>query len=386
MMRVAIVGSGYIARVHARLARELGAEVVAVCGRTLSAAAGFGVGRAYDNLDAMLRAEKPDVVHVCTPNSLHAEQAVAAFAAGAHVLCEKPMATSSDDCRRMIDAAARAGRVGAVAYCYRGYPLVRELRRMVRAGGFGELWRVSGLYLSQDVFDPVRYQWHFTPGLCGPSYALFDYGVHWLDLVQFIAGDAIVEIFARFNTRRPSRVWKGGPGEGPRPKGLAEEGGRVRVAFGLEDQADILIGLAGGASGGATVMALSPGNANHIAVSMDGSTGGFDWQQEQPDSFVERRPGRKTIYQRDPERLAAGERWTAMVPAGHPEGYLDAFRNVIAESWRGMHGETADFATLEAGLRGVEIVEAAIASVQKGNPIAVRSSAAFERAYPPAVG
>jgi predicted dehydrogenase len=382
MKRAAIVGSGYIARVHARLIRELGCEVVAVCGRTLSGAAALGVGEAYDNLDAMLRAEKPDVVHVCTPNALHAEQAIAAFAAGAHVMCEKPMATSADDCRRMIDAAARAGRVGAVAYCYRGYPLVRELRGLVRGGHIGELWRVSGLYLSQDVFDPARYQWHFTPGACGPSYALFDYGVHWLDLVQFIAGDPIAEIFARFSTRRPSRVWKGGPGEGPRPQGAAEDGGGVRVSFDLEDQADILIALKSGASGAATIMALSPGNANHIALSMDGSSGGIDWQQEQPDIYVERRPGRRTHLQRDPDRLAAGDRWTAMVPAGHPEGYLDAFRNVIAESWRGMRGEGADFPGLEAGLVGLEIVEAGIASVRARAPVAVRSSVPFERAYP----
>src|SRR5436190_23777826 len=111
-MRAAIVGSGYIARVHARLIREIGGEVVAVCGRTLAAAGAFGVGRAYDNLDALLRAEKPDVVHVCSPNSFHAEQTIAAFAAGAHVLCEKPMAATSDDCQRMIEAASKAKRVG----------------------------------------------------------------------------------------------------------------------------------------------------------------------------------------------------------------------------------------------------------------------------------
>ena len=165
-MRAAIVGSGYIARVHARLIRELGGEVVAVCGRTLAAASAFSVGAAYDDLNAMLRAVKPDVVHVCTPNALHADQTIAAFRAGAHVLCEKPMAITSDDCRRMIDAAERAKRVGAIAFCYRGYPLVRELRRLVRDGHFGALWRVSGLYLSQDVFDPEKYQWHFTPGAC----------------------------------------------------------------------------------------------------------------------------------------------------------------------------------------------------------------------------
>jgi predicted dehydrogenase len=385
MMRAAIIGSGYIARVHARLIRELCGEVVAVCGRTRGAAEAFGIGTAYDDVAAMLRAEKPDVVHVCSPNAFHAEQTIAAFAAGAHVLCEKPMATSADDCRRMIDAAGRAGRVGAIAYCYRGYPLVRELRRLVAAGSFGDLWRVSGLYLSQDVFDPEKYQWHFTPGLCGPSYALFDYGVHWLDLVQFISGRPVREIFARFGTRRRDRLWRGGPGQGPMPPGHPDSQGAVHVDFALEDQADIVIGLDGGASGGATIMALSPGNPNHIAVSMDGARGGFDWLQEQPNSYVERRLGQKIVRDKDPDRLQPADRWTSGVPGGHPEGYLDAFRNVIAESWRGMRGETKDFPTFGAGLRGIEIVEAAVASAGKGGTLPVANEGpAFEEAYPPA--
>ena len=167
-MRAAIVGTGYIARVHARLIRELGGEVAAVVGRSLGSAQAFGAGNAYGDMAAMLRAERPEVVHVCTPNALHCEQAIAAFRAGAHVLCEKPMATSGEECARMIEAAGRAGRVGAIAYCYRGYPLVRELRARVAAGDFGALWRVSGAYLSQDVFDAEKYVWHFTPGVSAP--------------------------------------------------------------------------------------------------------------------------------------------------------------------------------------------------------------------------
>src|SRR4029079_8022714 len=152
-MRAVIIGTGYIGRVHARLITELGGKVVAVAGRTLASAHAFGFRDAYDNVEHMLRAVKPDVVHVCSPNHLHAEHTLAALRSGAHVMCEKPMATNHDDCLRMIDAADKAKRTGAIAYCYRGYPLIRELRRRVAGADFGELWRVSGLYLSQDVFD-----------------------------------------------------------------------------------------------------------------------------------------------------------------------------------------------------------------------------------------
>ena len=382
-MRAAIIGAGYIAAIHARLIRELGGEVVAVCGRTLSSAQGFGVGEAYDDVNAMLRAVKPDVVHICSPNTFHAEQTIAAFASGAHVLCEKPMATGSDEAKRMIDAADKASRIGAIAYCYRGYPLVRELRRRVRAGDFGDLWRIAGAYLSQDVFDAAKYQWHFSPGLCGPSYALFDLGVHWLDLVQYVAGQPISEIFANFSTRRPRRTWRGGPGQGPQPAAPTENDGAVTIDFALEDQADILIRGRSGASGSATVMALSPGHPNGLSFSMDGSTGGFDWQQEQPNTFLERRPGQNCLRQRDPGRLDPADRWTAGTPLGHPEGYLDAFRNVIAESWRAMRGEAKDYPTFQAGLNGIAIVEAAVRSAADRQPVPiVTSEAGFAEAYP----
>src|SRR5215467_4793969 len=101
-MRAAIVGAGGIARVHTRLIRELGGTLVGVCGRTLTSAqaAHFSGAPAYDNLAALLREQKPDVVHVCSPNHLHAEHTMTALCAGAHVLCEKPMAISSDTCEQ----------------------------------------------------------------------------------------------------------------------------------------------------------------------------------------------------------------------------------------------------------------------------------------------
>jgi predicted dehydrogenase len=363
-MRAVIIGAGYIGRIHARLITELGGKVMAVAGRTLASAQAFGFGNAYDNVEMMLRTEKPDVVHVCSPNHFHAEHTLAALRGSAHVMCEKPMATNHDDCLRMIDAADKARRTGAIAYCYRGYPLIRELRRRVAARDFGALWRITGLYLSQDVFDPGKYVWHFTPGTVGPAFALMDYGVHWLDLVEFVTGERINEITASFSTRRPKRVWTGGPGQGPEPAGRKLPSGDVEVELPLEDQADLLFRLEKGAAGTATVMALSPGNANHIMLSIDGDKGGFDWQQEQPNTFTERRLNEKVVRDKNPDRLHPDDRFAAGVPAGHPEGYIDAFRNVIAESWRAMQGEKVVYPAFADGARGLALVEAAVKSAR----------------------
>jgi predicted dehydrogenase len=266
----------------------------------------------------------------------------------------------------MIAAAGRAGRVGAVAYCYRGYPLLRALRRDVAGGRFGRLRRIGGLYLSQDVFAADKYQWHFTPGTVGGSYALMDYGVHWLDLAEYVTGERIVELTAQLSTQQKRRIWRGGAGQGPRPSGQELADGGVAVDFALEDQADLLLRFAGGASGTLTVSAVSPGHPNHIALSVDGDQAGFDWRQERPNTCLERRLSGVAVRQRDPETMDPADRWAATAPAGHPEGYLDAFRNVIAESWRAMRSEAVTYPTFADGLRGVELVEAALASAAVG--------------------
>lgn len=366
MLRTALVGAGGIARVHTRLIRELGGQLVGVCGRTLASAAAFGGAPAYDNLAAMLRGEKPDVLHVCSPHHLHAEHSIAGLVAGAHVLCEKPMATSVDDCQRMIDAADRAGRIGAIAYTYRGYPLIEVLRHRVAEGGFGSLRRIGGCYLSQDVLAADKYVWMFTPGASGQSYALMDFGVHWLDLVEYVSGQKIVELTAQFSTHVPERIWHGGPGEGPRPP----DGERVQSN--LEEQADLLIRLENGGAGAVTVSGVAPGHPNTIVLSADGPARGFDWNQQEPNVFRIRCAAGTTIHQRSPNDLPADRKWMSLLPAGHAEGYIDAFRNIVFQAWSAMHGEAIRFPNFADGMRGVALVDAAVRSATRREPVSTR--------------
>jgi predicted dehydrogenase len=369
--RVAIIGTGGIAHVHVRLIRELGGELVAVCGRTLSGASAFGHAQAFDDPARMLRETAPDIVHVCSPHHLHAEHSITALAAGAHVLCEKPMATRIDDGLRMIEAAERAGRVGAVAYTYRGYPLVEVLRAKVAAGAFGQIRRASGAYLSQDVFAADKYVWMFSPGTTGHSYALMDLGIHWLDLIEFVSGQKIIEITAQFSTHQPDRVWHGQAGEGTEPPGSRTEDGGIRVRHGLEEQADLLIRLSGGAAGCVTVSGVSPGHPNTIILSLDGSEAGADWNQQEPNIWIERRPSGNTIRQRSPEALSDARSWMSRLPAGHAEGYVDAFRNVVFQAWSAMGGAEIGFPTFLDGLRGLHLIEAAVRSADTRQSVTI---------------
>ncbi len=371
-MRAAIIGTGGIAQIHARIISDLGGELVAVCGRTLAGAkTAFPKHKAFDDPARMLADCRPDVVHVCSPNHLHAEHTIASFASGAHVLCEKPMATSLADCRRMIEAAEKSGRVGAIAYTYRGYPLVQLLRRRVAAGDFGSLRRFSGCYLSQDVFASNKYVWMFTPGTSGRSYALMDLGIHWLHLVEFVSNQAIEEITALFSTHQPERVWRGQPGEGPRPSGAPTADGGVAVNFDLEDQADLLIRLRGGAAGCATISGVSPGHPNTIVLSVDGSQRGFEWNQEKPNTYMEFSTAGNVVRQRTPDELPADIAWMSRLPAGHAEGYVDAFRNIVAQAWSAMRGEASEYPNFADGMRGIALIEAAVTSARERRPVKV---------------
>jgi predicted dehydrogenase len=369
--RIAIIGTGGIALLHARLIRELGGELVAVCGRTLDGARAFGHAPPYGEPSLMLRETAPDIVHVCSPHQFHARHSILALEAGAHVLCEKPMATEIDDALRMIEAAERAGRVGAICYTYRGYPVVEILRARIAASAFGGLRRASGVYLSQDVFAFDKYVWMFSPGTTGRSYALMDLGVHWLDLIEYVSGQRIVEMCAQFSTHQRERVWRGRPGEGDEPPGSPTEDGGIAVRHLLEEQADLLIRLNGGAAGCVTVSGVSPGHPNTIALSLDGSEAGADWDQQDPNIWIERRPSGNTVHQRTPDALPSALSWMSKLPAGHAEGYADAFRNVISQAWSAMRGEMTPYPTFTDGLRSLRLVEAAVQSAAARRFIAV---------------
>src|SRR5690349_2454881 len=143
-VRAGIVGTGFIAAVHAQAVRATGGEVVAVLGSTPAAtargAATMGSARGAADLAELVAADDVDVVHICTPNSTHVAMAEATLRAGKHVICEKPLAISVADARRLDDLAQASGRVASVPFVYRFYASVREARERLARDDAGPLW------------------------------------------------------------------------------------------------------------------------------------------------------------------------------------------------------------------------------------------------------
>jgi predicted dehydrogenase len=342
-LRTAIVGSGFVARVHAAAVRDLGGTVVAVCSRTRAGAdqlaTEIGGATAYDSLADVL-AQGVDVVHVCTPNAVHAEQTLLALEHGAHVVCEKPLATSTEESARMLAALEASGRVGAVAYHVRGYPLVEHMRTGVAAGELGELRLVHGRYMCDDALL-VSSGWRLEPASSGPSYVAADLGAHWFDAAEHVAGARIAEVLAEFRTFVPGRA--------------------------LEDHASVLLRFDNGAIGSAAFSALGAGRKNQLLLELEGSRAGYTWDQESPNELLHRHAEAPTqIVVKDP--ATTGGRW----PAGHAEGYEDAFRVILGNAYAAMAGEPHEpFPTFADGRRGMQLLEATLRSARDGGWVAV---------------
>jgi predicted dehydrogenase len=342
-LRTAIVGSGFVARVHAAAVRDFGGRIVAVSSRTRAGAdqlAGEIEATAYVSLEDAL-GSGVDVVHVCTPNALHVVQTLLALEHGAHVVCEKPLATSTDESRRMLDALESSGRVGAVAYHVRGYPLVEHMRATVADGGLGELRVVRGRYVCDDALL-VSEGWRLLPDSSGPTYVTADLGAHWFDLAEHVTGARISEVLADFRTFVPGRA--------------------------LEDHASLLLRFDNGATGTAEFSALGAGRKNQLLFELEGSRGGFTWDQESPNELLHRHAEQPTqIVVKDPGANARRAAEFARYPAGHAEGYGDAFRTILRDAYLAMDGEAHNlFPTFADGHRGIQVLEATLRSVADG--------------------
>src|SRR5438874_4504875 len=208
-LRAAVVGTGFIGVVHVDALRRLGVEVVGVVGsspeRARAKGASVPLPAPYESFEAMLADERVEVVHLTTPNHLHYEQAKAVLGAGKHVVCEKPLALDSAQSAELLELAQRSGLVHCTNFNVRFYPQCQEARALVADGRLGDVWNVHGGYLQDWLLLPTDWNWRLEPDKGGELRAVADIGSHWLDLVQFVTGRRVVELFADLATTIPVR-------------------------------------------------------------------------------------------------------------------------------------------------------------------------------------
>ena len=371
-IRLGMVGGGegaFIGGVH-RIAARLDDHYQLVAGALASTAPkakrsgralGLADDRSYGDFATMATAEAAradgiEVVAIVTPNHLHVPVAEAFLNAGIHVICDKPLATTAKDARRLQSLAAKRGLVFAVTYNYTGYPMVRQARQMVREGLLGDIRVVQVEYAQDWLTDKLeatgqkQADWRTDPARSGAGGCVGDIGTHAYQLAGYVSGLAASELCAELST--------------------FVEGRR------LDDNVQVMLRFTGGARGALWASQVAPGNENNLRLRVYGSKGGLAWHQEQPNQLQWSPFGQPTqTISRATGAANTDAARVTRIPAGHPEGYLEAFATLygeIAQAIRAARpgGAKADaamqFPGLVDGVRGVEFIEAAVASSARG--------------------
>jgi predicted dehydrogenase len=372
-IRVGVAGTGFAASSHLEaLARLPDVEVVAVSGRdpsrTRELAARYGA-RAHEDHFALLDDPSVEAVHNCTINRLHPEVNLGALERGKHVLSEKPLASGGHESAELAAAAERAasdGVVSGVCFNYRHYPLVAQIREMLRTGEHGAPHFVHGGYLQDWLLLRTDWNWRLDEADNGPSRAVADIGSHWSDLVQHVTGDRIVSVLADLGTLHPTRLR---PADDRATFATAGDEDGEPVDVETEDFGSVLVRFASGARGSFVVSQTSAGCKNGLSFQVDAARAAFAWDQETPDrAWVGRRGGPNLELVRDPSTLLPRAARLARLPAGHGEGWFDALRNLLADFYAGVDARRtdsehdSDVATFEEGHARVQLVEAVLAS------------------------
>ena len=371
-LRLGMVGGGqgaFIGAVHRAAARlddhyELVAGALSGDPARASASAAearIDPGRSYDDYRVMARAEaaRPDgidVVSIVTPNYLHAPVATAFLEAGIDVICDKPLAISMAEGRALAALARRHNRVFALTHTYSGYPMVRHARALAADGALGALRLVQVEY-SQDWLAAsigradtgAEHNWHNDPLRAGPGGTLADIGTHAYQLAHYISGQVPAELLAELSTFVPGRP--------------------------LDDHVQVMLRYANGARGTLWASQVATGCENALRIRLYGSRAQLAFDQENPNQlwFTPQGGAAQRLTSGRADSAAAAH--ATRVPAGHPEGYFEAFAQLYTDAALHIHARNAGLpvpeaarglATVDDGVAGLAFIEAVLRSNQAG--------------------
>jgi predicted dehydrogenase len=364
---VAVVGTGFIGPVHVEAIRRLGHRVVGLLGsspaKSAQVAKALDIEKGYASYDELLADSAVKVVHLASPNVAHFEQCRLALRAGKHVVCEKPLAMTSQQTRELVELAKASSVIAAVNYNVRFYPLVLEARERVRSGQLGDIFHVTGSYLQDWLLQPTDFNWRVLASEGGELRAVADIGTHWLDTLNFITGLRVEAVCADLRTVHPTRMK---PTGGSETFTNAERANGTPVTIDTEDYGSILLRFQGGAKGCLTVSQVAAGRKNCLRFDLAGSKSSLTWDSEEPNTLLVGHRGRANEQLiRDPSLLTASVLPYANYPGGHAEGFPDTFKQLYRAIYADIaNGKSASplYATFEDGHREVLMCEAILAS------------------------
>jgi len=371
-LKYGMIGGGkgaFIGDVHRKaIAMDGKAELVAGCfsqsfENTLETGGFWKVDkkRLYRTYGDMIRAEakrpdKIDFLIIVTPNNTHFPIAKLALENGFHVVCDKPLTTSSRDAMKLAANAAKKGVLFCVTYAYSGYPIIKHMREMIAAGELGAIRFVAAEY-PQDWLATLlektgqkQAAWRTDPGRAGISNCVGDIGSHIEHMVSYLTGLEIESLCARLDTFGEGRV--------------------------LDDNASIMINYKGGARGLYWSSQIAVGQDNGFRVRIYGTKASLEWAQEDPNyckvGYLDKPTARLS---RGRDKMFPRAQALSRIPSGHPEGYFEAFANIYSTFLTALSKKLAgekltdddmDFPGIQDGIRGVKYIEKCVESSNQG--------------------
>ena len=374
-LKMGMIGGGpgaFIGAVH-RIAANMDGEIELVCGAFSSDAEKskqqgellhLAQQRIYGSYKEMIRREaelpptdKMDFVSIVTPNHLHFEPSKMALENGFHVVLDKPMTFDLAEAKQLNEIAARSGKYFCLTHTYTGYPMVKEARQQVLSGKFGKIRKVyveypqGWLSTPLEATDQKQAAWRTDPSRSGAAGGMGDIGTHAFNIAEYVSGLKTTKICANIN--------------------IVVEGRK------LDDDGAAFLKFDNGATGVLFATQIAAGEENNVKIRVYGEKGGVQWQQEDPNTLLVKwldKPAE--IWRAGTGYLSSYAKHNTRTPAGHPEGYLEAFANhyrnfalcVQAQmSGQKPQSEWLDFPGIEDGVRGMAFIETVIASGKSEN-------------------
>lgn len=371
-IRMGMVGGGqgaFIGAVH-RMAAALDGQIELVCGAfsskpEKSKASGKELflpdDRVYGSYAEMIEQEKNlpesermDFISIVTPNHVHFGPAKMALENGFHVVCDKPLCFNMEEAHELASLVESTGLIFALTHNYTGYPMVKQARMMIKNGELGKIRKVvveypqGWLATKLEDSDQKQASWRTDPKRSGIAGAMGDIGTHAENLAEYITGLQIKELCADLSAFVDGRL--------------------------LDDDGNVLLRFDNGAKGVLHASQISVGEENSLNIRVYGETGGLEWHQMEPNTLLVKYMNKPTaVYRTGVGELYPEAATHARIPAGHPEGYLEAFANIyrdfaycVQARLQGKEPDPIymDFPTVQDGVRGMQFIERVVASSQ----------------------
>ncbi len=368
-VKTAVIGTGFMGKVHTEAIRRLGnVEIVGAAAIDETEAQKFqrdtGIENVTTDYRAMLANPEIEAVHICTPNAMHFPMAMAAMEAGKHVLCEKPLAISVEEGRKLVETAKARKLANCTNHNLRCYAMVQQIRRMREAGELGEILVAQGTYSQDWLLYDTDWNWRIDSKEGGRSRCMADIGSHWCDMIEHVTGLRIQSLCADLQTfhktrKRPKFAVETFTGKFLKAEDYEE------VAIDSDDFGAMVFRLGDRARGAMTASQVSAGCKNRLQIEVYGTKASAIWNQEQPDQLW---IGQRNEYNRsvlkDPSLLLGDAKTFADIPGGHSEGYDDAQKQNFRRFYRTVADRNApvEYPQFLDGLRQLMILESVLQS------------------------